>query len=250
METEIAAISTASLEYLSCRAIATTPLLNCSSTPSTSQERLLSLSQASLSIKPPPRPQLIDSHPQPAHYFSTTSKHNYNNSSQPLLIISTSFKMSDFTAQILPRSNVASVVTSATESRLYFQNNQGEVFESIYRKGQRLTTSSTGLKARLRTPLAAVSFDAASEVRVYYLSEDNKVKEWAFTANRGWYQGGLSTQQRAADGTQISAIYWQRDNGRELRVYFQEENTTNIREITHVLGQASAGNAEILKFPV
>nr|UWK20157.1 fucose-specific lectin [Trichoderma cf. fertile] len=122
------------------------------------------------------------------------------------------------------RTAVAATATSASTSRVYFQDTQNGIREAIYNNGKWTISDSVLFTAKRSTPLAVISFD---EIRVYCVSADGLLQEWC-GSNGNWSAGYLTNLKvRVASNTSLAAVNW---DGSSIRVYCQEENSNAIQE--------------------
>ncbi|KAG1760233.1 hypothetical protein EDD22DRAFT_751641, partial [Suillus occidentalis] len=81
--------------------------------------------------------------------------------------------------------------------RVYFQNEDYQIYEMTLNdpKSTAYTllklTTSTMPAARIDTPIAAVAWKNLQQIRVYYITVDNRVQEFAYSQNDGWQKGSI-----------------------------------------------------------
>jgi hypothetical protein len=72
-----------------------------------------------------------------------------------------------------------------------------------------------------------------SQIRVYYLSTDNKLREHCYSANKGWYAGGLNSSNFIVAPYSKIACCFLAVADAELRVYCQSPDNA-IQEYGYV----------------
>nr|UWK20224.1 fucose-specific lectin [Trichoderma stromaticum] len=125
------------------------------------------------------------------------------------------------------RTAVAATATSASTSRVYFQDIGNGIREVIYDNGKWTTSNDVIFVAKRSTPLAVVSWDEGKQIRIYCVSAEGLLQEWC-GIHGSWSPGYLTKLEvRVAPNTSIAAVNW---NGPSIRVYCQEENSNAIQE--------------------
>ncbi|KAG9227074.1 hypothetical protein CCMSSC00406_0008274 [Pleurotus cornucopiae] len=122
---------------------------------------------------------------------------------------------------------------SAADIRNYVQDDSGYICEYRY-TGLRWGSARLDVRAKLHSPLAAVTWadSKGRQIRVYYLDDDDIIREYFFTSGKGWYNnppiGSVSTRPvKTAPYSRLSAtasIYW-------IRVYYQLSGRDAIEEL-------------------
>ncbi|KAI0206090.1 fucose-specific lectin [Astrocystis sublimbata] len=128
-------------------------------------------------------------------------------------------------------TDVAITATGEYECKVYYQDTEGVVRESIHLvSGWKHTTTPT-FKAKPASPLAAISFDSGNAVRVYCVSVDNLLEEYCYSSQQsGWYPGSLAKSRfRVAEASKVAAIYCVHED--------------NIRVFAQVLPTAQTGSS-------
>lgn len=128
-------------------------------------------------------------------------------------------------SQILFRTPV-SAVNKDDHLRVYSQDVYGSIRESLFESGwQNGGPKNVIAQGKIGTPISATS-QALNEIRVYYISNDNKLREVAYSSDRGWYNGDLNSKNfSVAPYSKVAATFLPRD-GQVLRVYAQKEDDT------------------------
>ncbi len=146
---------------------------------------------------------------------------------------------------VYPGSAIAAV-NSGDHLRVYTQDVQGNIRESSYEgKWSNGTIKNVIAKGKIGSPIAACS-KALNEVgvpvrvryfclenlnhaqvRVYYVSVDNKLREHCYSANKGWYAGDLNSSNVAvAPYSKVAACFLAVGSDLELRVYCQSHDNS------------------------
>ncbi|KAL7265850.1 hypothetical protein RUND412_011622 [Rhizina undulata] len=140
---------------------------------------------------------------------------------------------------ILNRTTLAS--TKFTDGnglhlRVYYQDINGNIKESFWDQGTGWNLRGNGLvvKAKLNSPIAVVSWASGTQIRVYYLNDQNRVSEKVYSGGAAgqWTDGGLNSRNlQAAPYSQLAAS--QIGEGADLRihVYFQDASNKIQEEI-------------------
>ncbi|KAF8866316.1 fungal fucose-specific lectin [Acephala macrosclerotiorum] len=103
--------------------------------------------------------------------------------------------------------------------RVYSQAIYGGIRESIY-EGSWSGGTSPIVTAKLDSPICVTS-KGLKNIRLYYLSTDNKLCEYAYDSGKGWYQGSLTNSGfPVAAYSSISAAFLP-GSSLQLRVYAQ-----------------------------
>jgi hypothetical protein len=128
-------------------------------------------------------------------------------------------------AQILFRTPICAV-NSTDHLRVYTQDVFGNIRESLYESGwANGTIKNVIAQGKLNSPMSATSKEL-NEIRVYYLSNDNKLREMAYSANRGWYNGDLNDKNfTVAPYSKVAATFLP-GSSNVLRVYVQSDDDT------------------------
>jgi len=115
-------------------------------------------------------------------------------------------------------------VNSSSRLRVYFGSVTGEILEAVYEgKWEGGHAIATGTK--IYSPIAATSAGELNQIRVYYLDNNNRLRERAYDSGRGWYEGALNGHNfQVAPYSQIAAAFLPGTSS--LRVYAQLENNT------------------------
>ncbi|KAK0713649.1 fucose-specific lectin [Lasiosphaeria miniovina] len=136
--------------------------------------------------------------------------------------------------EILIRTGLAAVRKDA-HIRVYETAVDGGIREVQYEGGWGGgKANNTIAVGKIGTPVAATSL-GLENIRVYYIGADNKLKEHAYDAGKGWYNGNLSSAGfDVAPYSGVSAVFL---GGRAvLRVYAQIANNT-IQEYVCINGK-------------
>ncbi|GAW11338.1 hypothetical protein ANO14919_006820 [Xylariales sp. No.14919] len=135
-------------------------------------------------------------------------------------------------AQAQDGTDVAITATGEYECKFYYQDTTRVIRESIHLvSGWRHTTTPT-FSAKPASPLAAISFDAGKEVRVYCVSVDGYLEEYGYSSKQsGWWGGALNKLKfRVAAASKVAAVYW--SNNYNIRVYAQGPDN-KIQELVY-----------------
>ncbi|KDQ32502.1 hypothetical protein PLEOSDRAFT_153813 [Pleurotus ostreatus PC15] len=121
---------------------------------------------------------------------------------------------------------------TASDIRNYVQDDNGHICE--YSTGSGWGAIRLGVRAKLHSPLAAVTWvdSEGRQIRIYYLDDENIIREYFFTTTKGWYDnpliGSISTRPvKAAPYSRLSSTaskYW-------IRVYYQPSGLDAIEEL-------------------
>jgi hypothetical protein len=135
---------------------------------------------------------------------------------------------------ILSGTSVTATAVSAAALRVYFQDEQGGIREGTYPTPG--SPSGWGVSktpiftAKLFTPLSVISWDNGQQIRVYTLSDNNTLQEWAYEGS-SWTAGYLTKSNfPAASISSLSAVYWSQNGGAAIRLYAQDATTNAIQE--------------------
>jgi len=155
--------------------------------------------------------------------------------------------------QILFRSAIAAV-NSNDHLRVYSQDVYGNIRESLFESGwANGTIKNVIAQSKLDSPLAATSKDL-QEIRVYYISTGNELREIAYSSGSGWYDGALNAKNFiVAPYSKIAATFLAVGSTLQLRVYVQsvdnsiqeygyDNGTTGWQKMTN-LGAALPGTS-------
>ncbi|KDQ62187.1 hypothetical protein JAAARDRAFT_189545 [Jaapia argillacea MUCL 33604] len=133
-----------------------------------------------------------------------------------------------------PRVPFAVVSWGDRHSRVYFQDEEGWIREAWCEDGEWSTEDAGYVRekceerifcetiVKLNTPLAAVSWDNGNEIRVYYLSITNTLREYRWSSKSGstWSRSCLdSVGVRVEADSGIAAIHSPHDN--KIHLYCQ-----------------------------
>ncbi|KAI1356759.1 fucose-specific lectin [Xylaria sp. FL0043] len=135
-------------------------------------------------------------------------------------------------AQARDGTDVAVTATGEYECKVYYQDTNGTIRESVHLlSGWKNTTSST-FSAKPASPLAVISFDSGKEVRVYCVSADGYLEEYGYNSKQSsWWSGALTKQKfRVAEASKVAAVYWSEKNN--IRVYAQDPDN-KIQELVY-----------------
>ncbi|TFK60782.1 fucose-specific lectin [Pluteus cervinus] len=123
--------------------------------------------------------------------------------------------------------------------RVYFQKDDGGVYEGAWDQGNGWSSSNTKLvQAKSGTPLAAITFDP-TQIRVYYIDESNVLQEYVY--NNGWSKGSTLPSPNISPTTSLSAVTWGPSSSEQVRVYYQKQDNT-VQEVVYSSGW-SLGNS-------
>jgi hypothetical protein len=128
--------------------------------------------------------------------------------------------------QIIFRTGIAAV-NSTSHLRVYTQDTSGGIRESLYENGWANGTAQNVIaRGKLGTPIAATSKELKN-IRVYYVSEGNILKEACYDSGRGWYDGDLSRMNyQVAPYSKVAACFLAGTDELLLRVYAQQNDNT------------------------
>lgn len=128
-------------------------------------------------------------------------------------------------------SAVAATATGPRTCKVYFQDAEGGIREHAWAHGWHATPEPV-FKAKLWSPLAAISWDGGNQVRVYSITDDDYLQEWCFQ-NGSWNSGYLTESQfKVSPESKLSAVFWQ-DGGAHIRLYCQEPSSNHIQEFVN-----------------
>jgi len=128
--------------------------------------------------------------------------------------------------QIFFRTPIAAV-NSTNHLRVYTMDVSGAIRESQY-EGQWTGGQPDNViaRAKIYSPVAATSKELTN-IRVYYLSNDNKLQEACYDAGKGWYGGALNHSNFAvAPYSKLAASFLAVGSALQLRVYAQQPDNT------------------------
>ncbi|KAK0113872.1 hypothetical protein ONS95_014117 [Cadophora gregata] len=126
--------------------------------------------------------------------------------------------------QITFRTAIAAV-NSTDHLRVYFQDVSGGIRESSYEDGWSGGVNVLS-KGKRNSPIAA-AFKGLDNIRLYFLSSDNTLREFAYDSNVGWYDGPLNNLNFAvAPYSQIAATALLANKDLTIRVYVQLADNT------------------------
>ncbi|MCJ1466166.1 hypothetical protein MMC07_004785 [Pseudocyphellaria aurata] len=128
--------------------------------------------------------------------------------------------------------NIAAVSftsNSTNYTRVYFQDNAGQILEASSSEGNMMwTINQTGIHGKNGSVIAAaVSRPSLPlEISIFYLDVDNLIHDVTYTASTGWTSGTLSAQGHTAmANSSLSAMYnWCRHCANTTIIVFQDEN--------------------------
>ncbi|KAG4412383.1 hypothetical protein IFR04_014479 [Cadophora malorum] len=126
--------------------------------------------------------------------------------------------------QIAFRTAIAAA-NSTDHLRVYSQDVQGGIRESSYEAGWSggVTVLSKGKR---NSPIAA-AFKGLENIRLYFLSSDNKLREFAYDSNVGWYDGVLNNSNiTLAPYSQVAATALLPNKDLTIRIYAQIADNT------------------------
>ncbi|KAG1871743.1 hypothetical protein DFJ58DRAFT_762177 [Suillus subalutaceus] len=109
-------------------------------------------------------------------------------------------------------TTMAGVQNEDGRFRVYFQNKDYHIYEMSLNDPKSTTydlrqlTTSTMPAARINTPIAAVAWHDLQQIRVYYITVDNRVQEMVFTRGYDW-QKGATLGTAVEDSTCLYAQY-------------------------------------------
>jgi len=123
--------------------------------------------------------------------------------------------------QVAFRSAIAAV-NSTDHLRVYFQDVYGNIRESVFESGWNDGTLRNVIaQSKISSPLAATSKDL-EEIRVYYISTDNELREMAYSNGSGWSDGDLNNSNFVvAPYSKIAATFLAVGGSLQLRIYVQ-----------------------------
>ncbi|KAK6334558.1 hypothetical protein TWF730_003772 [Orbilia blumenaviensis] len=130
-----------------------------------------------------------------------------------------------------PGHSITATAWSAWHVRVYFQDSQGGVRESRHDDGRWAggDTNSILFVAKLGTPLAAINWNSGAEIRIYYLSPDDHLQEYCYSAGHGWSHGNINNHSfTVASYSKIGAIHMPIEP--MIRLWVQEPNSKAIQE--------------------
>jgi len=110
-------------------------------------------------------------------------------------------------------------VNYSSRLRVYFGSVSGEILEAVY-EGSWQGGGAIAKGTKLYSPIAATSTGQLDSIRVYYLDNDNHLRERAYDSGKGWYDGALNAQNyQVAPYSEIAAVFL--PGSHSLRVYAQ-----------------------------
>ncbi|CAG8282078.1 unnamed protein product [Penicillium nalgiovense] len=126
---------------------------------------------------------------------------------------------------IVFRTSIAAC-NASSHLRVYMQDVMGKIRESRYEdKWSNGTEKNVIASAKLYSPVACTSSDLEN-IRVYYLSTDNTMKDMAYDKSKGWYEGTLGKKRfMTAPYSKLAACQLKGPNI-TLRVYCQMADNT------------------------
>lgn len=135
-------------------------------------------------------------------------------------------------------------VNDSSHLRVYTQDCQGGIRESVYEgKWSNGTIENVIVQGKIGSPVAACSkgldevgitvsiFTLAGkaesyQIRLYYISNENKLREHCYSAKKGWYAGALNASNFAVAPYSKVAACFLAVADLELRVYCQSPDNT------------------------
>jgi len=129
----------------------------------------------------------------------------------------------------LPHTNITSVCWGTVHIRNYWQANDGGIRETRWDGSWAGGTSRDSIgTAKLTSPLASIQWNNGSQIRVYYLDNNNIIQERCWQGSGSWTTGALGQSRIQADpDSKIAATVW---NGPNIRIYYQKPNDPAIHE--------------------
>jgi len=128
--------------------------------------------------------------------------------------------------QVLFRTGIGAA-NSTSHLRVYFQDTTGSIREALYESGWANGTAQNVIaKGKLGTPISATSKEL-NNIRVYYISEGNTLKEACYDSGAGWYDGALSGMNfQVAPYSSVTGVFLAGTTNLILRVYAQSSDNT------------------------
>ncbi|KAJ5092007.1 hypothetical protein NUU61_006877 [Penicillium alfredii] len=134
--------------------------------------------------------------------------------------------MSGKGAQEIAFRSAIGACNSGSDLRVYMQDVMGNIRESVYDGSwSNGTEKNTIASAKLGSPIAVASKELKN-IRVYYLSTDNMMKEAAYDHSKGWYEGAMNkSRMMVAPYSKIAACFLE-GSDMTMRVYCQMTDNT------------------------
>jgi len=119
---------------------------------------------------------------------------------------------------------------NAIQLRVYFQDSEGYVRESLWNKGWSGGTVNNRLfRAKTNTPLSAINWSSTPNMRIYYVDNGNTLQEHCWDG-KGWYTGALGGKNITVDWrSKIASTTW--STTPSIRVYYQAPGNQAIKEV-------------------
>ncbi|TFK70238.1 fucose-specific lectin [Pluteus cervinus] len=117
--------------------------------------------------------------------------------------------------------------------RVYYQAPNGDIKEAFYDSslggsGWHPRPENTVGRGKLNTGIAATVWASGTQIRIYFLGEDDKIVERMYTGgSSGWTNGGMTGRYQAAPYSRLGAVSFR--NGEHIRVYYQD-SANKLRE--------------------
>jgi hypothetical protein len=139
----------------------------------------------------------------------------------------------------IPGTGIAVVTDRTWSLRVFYQLLNGITQESRHLDGI-WTTEDLSFSPVDDSPLAAITYNAGKEIRVYFLDTDYVVQEFCYSDGKGWYRGEIGKQgAKASPASGLAAIAYGSDvlgageKGVHIRVYYQEASSNDIAELAN-----------------
>ncbi|KAF8459743.1 fucose-specific lectin [Kalaharituber pfeilii] len=128
----------------------------------------------------------------------------------------------------IKRTATAAIAFGNVHLRVYFQDKDGWVRESQWDGSWTGGGTANRLfKAKINTPLAAVTWGSSPHIRVYYVDDNDTLQEHCWDSS--WYHGALGNSNvKVSSNSKIGACTWSATPS--IRVYYQEASSTTLRE--------------------
>jgi len=132
--------------------------------------------------------------------------------------------------------------------RVYFQKDDGFVYEGAWDEGSGWNSGNTKLfAAKIGTPLSAIVFSPSQpQIRLYYLDTSYVLQEYAFSG--GWTKGATLPCTNITPISSLTALTWLTSESQQIRVYYQTTNST-IQEVAFSSGWSSGFTFSDVAFP-
>ncbi|TFK71275.1 hypothetical protein BDN72DRAFT_958198 [Pluteus cervinus] len=138
-------------------------------------------------------------------------------------------------------AGVAAVNLPSNGIRLYFQKDDGFIYEALwYQTTNWHSTYAKLFQPKPGSPLTAITFPP-TQIHIYYLDNSNALQEYIY--NHGWSNGATLPATDLSPSTSLAATTWTTASSQEIRVYYQKQDNT-IQELVYSTSSGwSSGNS-------